>query len=164
MTSFSIFRHIEKNSRKIEINVWISFSIFRQHWKKNQVKLNLMFEYFWKYYVKWSICSKRANAPFSIMFFDTCMIFQKCQKVLLWSKVFFFYLRFSFSLKMSQPECTLFCWWCNFLLQFIFHFIVFIMLLFFYLFFLGEGGGEGTMWRGHLGIHLISESIKYGKS
>ena len=34
-----------------------------------------------KYYGKWSICSKRANAPFSIIFSQTC------QKALLWSEV-----------------------------------------------------------------------------
>ena len=44
-----------------------SFSIFRQHWKysrKNEVKFWILL----KYYGKWSICSKRANAPFSIIF------------------------------------------------------------------------------------------------
>ena len=38
-------------------------SNFRQH-----KKFKLSFEYFWKYYGKWSICSKRSNAPFYIIF------------------------------------------------------------------------------------------------
>ena len=45
-------------------------SIFRQLWK-NQEKFKLSFKYFWKYYGKCNICSKRANAPFSITFSNT---------------------------------------------------------------------------------------------
>ena len=48
-------------------------------------KISLSLEYFWKYYGKWSICSKRANAPFSIIFSST-VVFQRCQMALLWSK------------------------------------------------------------------------------
>ena len=35
---------------------------------ENLRKFRLSFEYFWKYYGKWSICSNRANAPFFIIF------------------------------------------------------------------------------------------------
>ena len=40
--------------------------LFLDNNEKIQEKFKLNFEYFWKYYGKWSICSKRANAPFSI--------------------------------------------------------------------------------------------------
>ena len=41
---------------------------FKTTLKKIQEKFKLSFEYFWKCYGKWSICSKRANAPISIIF------------------------------------------------------------------------------------------------
>ena len=41
-------------------------------------------EYFWKYYGKWSICSNRANASFSIIFSNTWYL--KRVNGVLWSK------------------------------------------------------------------------------
>ena len=44
--------------------------------EKIQEQLKLSFGYFWRYYERRSICSKRANAPFSIIFSNT-LIFQR---------------------------------------------------------------------------------------
>ena len=49
---------------------WHHF-LFLHNIEKNHEKYKLGFEYIWKYFWKWSICSKRANAPFSIIFSTT---------------------------------------------------------------------------------------------
>ena len=60
-----------------------SFSILDAILKFKEFKLS--FEYFWKYYEKWRICSKRSNAPIFHNIFKY-MIFQRLQEALLWSK------------------------------------------------------------------------------
>ena len=50
----------------------ILLGLWYMHMKKSRnYHFKLSFEYFWKYYWKWSICSKIANAPFSMIFSNT---------------------------------------------------------------------------------------------
>ena len=52
--------------------------------ENTEEKIKLSFEYFWKYYGKWSICS--TEQMLHIQYNFKYMIFKRRQKALLWSK------------------------------------------------------------------------------
>ena len=66
-----------------------SFSIFRQHWKNIQEKFMFCFEYFWKYYGKWSICSKILWKMEHLLSWSKCSIFHNIFQYVIFQRLYY---------------------------------------------------------------------------
>ena len=109
--------HFSDHIKEIEImdgrfnpllhRLFLDHDIFRQI-EKIQEKIKLSFEYFWKYYGKCSICSKRSKCSI----FNNIFKYMIFQKAYLWSKGRWFIKRERWLILEFKFYYSTFMMWC----------------------------------------------------